>query len=68
MKKMPPLYHREPDQEYETSNSEVYEWMRQQEDIMHWLMMKAKDAGLIRYDPFLKMWIGTEQLENQHAK
>jgi hypothetical protein len=62
---MPPLHHRLPDEEYKTSKSEVYDWIREQEDIMHWLMMKAHKAGAIKYDPVLEMWHGSKYFEEE---
>lgn len=55
---MPYLDH-SPNGEYATELSEVYDWMREQEEVMHWLMMKAVAAGKIKYDPFAEKWHGT---------
>ena len=57
---MPMLDHN-PTGDYETELSEVYDWIRKQESIMHWILMKAKDAGKIQYDPFAEKWHGTEK-------
>lgn len=55
---MPMLDHN-PSGEYKTELSEVYDWIRDQEPIMHWLMMKAKAAGKIEFDSFAGKWRGT---------
>jgi hypothetical protein len=63
-KKMPPRHHTLPGQQYRNDLSEVYDWIRDQEDIMHWLMMKAYRAEVIKYDPVLEMWHGTEYFDH----
>lgn len=56
---MPYLDHN-PTGDFDPDLSEVFDWIRDQPEIMNWILQKAKDAGKIQYDPFAEKWHGAE--------
>lgn len=57
--KMPYLDHN-PTGDFDPALSEVFDWIRDQPEIMNWILQKARDAQKIKYDPFLEKWHGAE--------
>lgn len=57
-KKMPPRYHKLPDQDYSTMKSLAIEWLISQSDIREYIWDHLKQSGLIRYDETTKKWSG----------
>ncbi len=57
--RMPPLAHKPTDQ-FDPDQSEIFDWMRTQPEIMQWLFDKARAAKKIEYDSFLEKWHGTK--------
>ena len=59
-KKMPPLYHTLPGQDFEAEKSEVYKWIIEHPDLLRWLMEQLRSAGYITYDPETGKWTGVD--------
>ncbi len=59
-KKMPPLYHTLPGQEFDNDKSQVYEWIKEQPDLMNWLWRQLQSAGYIVYNPETGQWTGVD--------
>ncbi len=60
LKKMPPLYHTRPFEKYDSSKSEVVQWIIQHPDLVAWIVGKAKYDGLIVYDETTKKYRGSD--------
>lgn len=63
-KKMPPLYHKLPGEEFDIAKSEVVKWLITQPEIMQFIMdrvaNRAEASRLITYDPDTGKWQGVE--------
>ena len=61
-KKMPPLHHKLPGEEFDITKSEVVKWLVAQPEIMQFLMdrvaNRAEASRLIKYDPDAGTWQG----------
>ncbi|MDT2757331.1 hypothetical protein P7G51_08050 [Enterococcus asini] len=58
LNKMPPLYHKLPNKEFNVEESEVLNWISFQSELLDWLRGYAKDAGYIVYDSETGKWQG----------
>lgn len=60
-RKMPPLRHSLPGQDFDIRNSEVVQWLIQQPDILKYVFEKA-NTGLhaIHYNPDTGAWQGAD--------
>ncbi|MBO0438950.1 hypothetical protein [Candidatus Enterococcus ikei] len=65
LKRMPALYHKMPNQDFDIEKSEVLKWLGAQKELLDWLRGYAKDAGYIKYDQETGKWSGTEQEEQE---
>lgn len=59
-KKMPPLYHTLPGQEFELKKSQVLNWLSSELIIQEWIMEQLKTAGYIVYNPNTGQWKGVD--------
>lgn len=59
-KKMPPLYHTLPGQDFWYSNSEVLKWVANQPTLLNWVKDQLKTAGYIVYNPEIGQWKGVD--------
>lgn len=60
-KKMPPLYHTLPGEEFDLSKSEVVQWLIQQSDILSYISNRVMGTGeLIVYDQETGKWQGVD--------
>lgn len=60
-KKMPPLYHTLPGEEFDVSRSEVVQWLIQQPDILSYISNRVKgDSKLIVYNRETGKWQGVD--------
>ena len=59
-KTMPPLYHTLPGKEFDNDKSQVYVWIANQPDLMHWLWRQLESAGYIVYNPETGQWKGVD--------
>lgn len=55
-----PLLDHNPTGNFDPDLSEVFDWIRDQPEIMNWILQKARDAKKIQYDAFLEKWHGVE--------
>lgn len=62
-KKMPPLYHTLPGQNFDSAKSEVYDWLTKQEELMNWLLGRLSDIGYITYNSHTGQWTGVDYYE-----
>lgn len=66
LKKMPPLKHKLPNNEFDIMKSEVVDWMVQQPEIRQWLYDKVTDKSggkkpeFIFYNPEQETWQGVD--------
>lgn len=63
-KKMPPLYHTLPGQEFDVQKSEMVQWLIQQPDILSYISNRVRDGQHIIYDPDTGKWQGVDYDEN----
>ena len=59
-KKMPPLYHTLPGQDFWYSDSEVLKWIANQPILLNWVKDQLKTAGCITYDRETGKWTGID--------
>lgn len=59
-KKMPPLYHTLPGQDFWYSDSEVLKWIASQPILLNWVKDQLKTAGYITYDRETGKWTGVD--------
>lgn len=59
-KKMPPLYHTLPGQDFWYSDSEVLKWIANQPILLNWVKDQLKTAGYITYDTENGKWTGID--------
>lgn len=59
-KKMPPLYHTLPGQDFWYSDSEVLKWIAKQPTLLNFVMDQLKTAGYITYDRETGKWTGID--------
>ena len=58
--KMPPLFHRLPNEEYDVQKSEVISWLIRQPEVMNYVWNNIKSSGAIKYDHSTGKWTGVE--------
>lgn len=59
-KKMPPLFHKLPDEEFNYRKSRTLWWLVKQESVLKYIWDIVKQSGAIKYDPVTKKWVGVE--------
>jgi hypothetical protein len=59
-KKMPPLFHTLPGQDFWYSDSEVLKWIANQPILLNWVKDQLKTAGYITYDATTGKWTGVD--------
>ena len=59
-KKMPPLYHSLPGEEFGICKSEAVKWLIAQPEILGYLFDKLKDGAFITYDKTTGKWQGVD--------
>lgn len=64
-KKMPPLYHMLPGQEFDYKKSEVLDWIAQQPEMLNFVREQLKSAGYIKYDRKTGLWTGVDYENDQ---
>lgn len=66
-KRMPPLYHTIPGQDFWYSESEVLKWIANQPLLLNFVKDQLKSAGYITYDATTGKWTGVDY-KNEVAK
>lgn len=66
-KRMSPLYHTIPGQDFWYSESEVLKWIADQPLLLDWLKDQLNSAGYITYDATTGKWTGVDY-KNEVAK
>lgn len=59
-KKMPPLYHTLPGQDFDYDKSEVLNWIANQPEMLNFVREQLKSAGYIVYNPETGQWTGVD--------
>lgn len=59
-KKLPPSYHKLPNQEFDMRKSEVAKWLLEQPEILSFVMEIMKKSEMIFYDPETGKWQGVD--------
>lgn len=59
-KTMPLLYHTLPGEEFDNDKSQVYAWIKNQPDLIHWLWRQLGSAGYIVYNSRTGQWKGAD--------
>ena len=59
-KRMPPLYHTIPGQDFWYSESEVLKWIANQPTLLNWVKDPLRTAGYITYDRETGKWTGID--------
>lgn len=69
-RRMPPLYHKLPGENFDINKSEVAKWLVNQPDIVNYVVNRIKAAGtsnpLICYNPSTGKWQGVDYEEIIH--
>ncbi|MFQ6365894.1 hypothetical protein ACLM47_03920 [Lactococcus lactis] len=60
IKKMPPLYHKLPGQEYSYDKSEVLNWVKNDLELQDWFFRLMENRGIIIYDSKTGKWQGKD--------
>lgn len=61
LRKMPSLYHKLPDENFDLEKSEVVKWIITKPEIQEWIYQVAKDNHLIKYDKETGKWHGVKE-------
>lgn len=64
VKIMPPHYHTVPGEKFNFDNSEVVNWLLEQDGVKNFIFSKMKEYGLIVYDPNRGMWQGIDYVKH----
>lgn len=59
-KKMPPLYHKLPGQEYDDQKSRVFWWLTKQPEVLNYVWNKLVQSGAVKYDANTGKWQGVD--------
>ena len=60
-KRMPPLYNKLPNEDYDVNKSEVAKWLVNQPEIMNYIVNRIKSCkNFIAYDPSTGKWHGVD--------
>lgn len=59
-RRLPPLYHKIPEKEYNVKNSEVIKWLIQRPSILEFIWDQFKQSGDIFYDSNTGKWQGVD--------
>ena len=59
-KKMPPLYHTLPGEQFDLRKSEVVKWLSEQAQLHAWVLEQLIIAGFVEYDAETVLWSGIE--------
>lgn len=62
-RKMPPLYHKHPDEEFDCKKSQALQWLLDQPDILNSLWNKYSHSSLI-FNQDTRLWQGKDYQEN----
>lgn len=65
-KKMPPLRHSIPEQDFDWKTSEVMKWLLLQDEIRSWIWQQITNSKYIIFDPETRTWCGVEYSEGRH--
>lgn len=65
-KSMPPLYHKMPGKQFSFNDSEVVEWLLEQEGIKNFIFSKIRAYGLITYNPSTGTWRGVNYAKDDY--
>lgn len=60
VKRMPPLYHKLPDEEYDIRKSRVIWWLMKQPEMLEYIWNRIKQSGAIQYNPETGKWQGVD--------
>lgn len=59
-RKMPPLYHTLPGQDFDYDKSEVLKWIASQPVMLNFVRDQLNSAGYISYNPDTGQWMGVD--------
>lgn len=59
-KKMPPLYHTLPGEEFDIEKSEIAKWLIQQPEILQYIFNRINGSAYIRYNSETGKWEGVD--------
>lgn len=59
-KKMPPLYHTVPGEDFNLRKSRTLWWLVKQPSVLKYIWDIVKQSGAIEYDPDTKKWAGVD--------
>lgn len=59
-KRMPPLFHKLPGEEFDITKSEAARWLCTQPEIMQWVFDQMNHSENIIYDPDTGKWKGVD--------
>lgn len=57
-REMPILYHRFPDEEYDSTQSQVLRWISEQPELLEWTFRQLKSTGYVIYESQWGAWRG----------
>lgn len=60
VKKMPPLHHTIPSEDFDIKKSMVIRWLINQPDILNWIWNNIKQSGDVVYDKDSGKWQGAD--------
>lgn len=60
VRKMPPLYHKKPDEEFDYRKARTLWWIVKQPEVLKYLWNMIKQSGVIIYDKDTGKWHGID--------
>ncbi|WP_124098342.1 hypothetical protein [Ruminococcus sp. Marseille-P6503] len=59
-RRMPPLYHKLPDEDFEYKKARTLWWLVKQNAILKYIWDIIKQSGAVKYDPSVGKWQGVD--------
>lgn len=60
IRKMPPLYHTIPGEDFDIEKSVVINWLLRKPEVLNYLWDHIKQSGYIKYDKYTGKWQGVD--------
>ena len=65
-KKMPPLYHKTPGEEFSLRKARTLWWLVKQPSVLQYIWNIVKQSGAIRYNPNTQKWQGVDFVQEDY--
>lgn len=60
VRRMPPLYHKLPGEDFDIRKSRIIWWLTKQPEMLEYVWNRIKQSGAVKYDPQTGKWQGVD--------